>query len=281
MNVAIVGRGRVGGGLGLAWSRRGARITLLARSAGLTHGLPVLTDPDGWPAAIADAECVVVATPDREIHAVAHALAAQHAVHARHVVLHTSGLLDRSALDALAMTGAALGSLHPLMAISRAEDAPGRLHGAFAGIEGDSAALAMAGHLASLAGLNPVPIPSGAKAGYHAAAAMVSNFTVALYDAARRVAAEGGVDPESAAMIYLPLLQGTVTNLALQAPAAALTGAIRRGDAETVAAHLHALQSADVRRLYVELGKATLQLAREAGLDQAAAKRVGRVLGVD
>lgn len=219
-----------------------------------------------------------MATPDREIHGVARILAELHVVHARHVVLHTSGLLDRTALAPLVMSGAALGSLHPLMAVARAEDAPGQLRGASAGIEGDPAAMAVAAHLATLAGMTPVPIPSGAKAGYHAAAAMVSNFTVALYDAARRVAEQNGVPPESAASIYLPLLRGTVANLELQEPAVALTGAIRRGDAETVAAHLHAMRGDDVRRLYVELGKATLQLAREAGLDAAAAERVGKVL---
>lgn len=141
--------------------------------------------------------------------------------------------------------------------------------------------MAMAGRLAILAGLIPVPIPSGAKAGYHAAAAMVSNFTVTLYDAARRVAEQNRMAPDSAARIYLPLLRGTVRNLEAQEPVAALTGAIRRGDAETVSAHLRALRSNELRRLYVELGKATLRLAREAGLDEAAAERVGDALDVD
>lgn len=278
VSIAIVGRGRIGAGLGLAWSRGGASVTLLARSDGQTHGLPVIANRTEWPRAIGTAACVVVATPDREIRGVAQALAASHAVRARHVVLHTSGLLDRTALDPLATSAAALGSLHPLMAVARAVDAPGQLQGAFAGIEGDPAAMAMASRLAALAGLTPVPIPSSAKAGYHAAAAMISNYTVALYDAARRVAEQNGVSPASAATIYLPLLRGTVANLEGQEPAAALTGAIRRGDVETVAAHLRAVRSDDLRRLYVELGKAALHLAREAGLDGATAERVAAVL---
>jgi predicted short-subunit dehydrogenase-like oxidoreductase (DUF2520 family) len=281
VRVAIVGRGRIGAGLGLAWTRGGAHVTLLARSAGATHGLPVVIGRDEWPETIGPADCLVIATPDREIPGVARELAQRHTINARHVVLHTSGLLDRTALDPLATSGAALGSLHPLMAVSRAEDAPAQLKGAFAGIEGDPAAVAMADRLATLAGLIPVPIPSGAKAGYHAAAAMVSNFTVTLYDAARRVAEQNGMAPHSAARIYLPLLRGTVANLEALEPASALTGAIRRGDAETVAAHVRVLQSDDLRRLYVELGKATLRLAREAGLDEAAAERVEEVLGVD
>lgn len=279
--IAIVGRGRIGAGLGLAWSRGGSNVTLLARSTGETHGLPVATGPDAWSVAIRDADTVLVATPDREIHGVAQQLAGLGAVHARHVVLHTSGLLDRDALDPLAMSGAALGSLHPLMAVARAEDAPDQLRGAFAGIEGDAVAVAAAGHLATLAGMTPVPVPSSAKPAYHAAATMVSNYTVTLYDAARHLAERNGVPPESAARIYLPLLRGTVANLAGRDSAAALTGAIRRGDAETVATHLRAISDRDLRGLYVELGRVTLELARQAGLDEAAAVRVAAALSAE
>lgn len=276
--IAIIGRGRIGAGLGLAWARSGAGVTLLARTNGSAHGLPCAAGPAAWPAVLSAAETIVVATPDREIRGVARQLAQLGAVHARHVVLHTSGLLDRSALDPLAMSGAALGSLHPLMAVARAEDAPDQLRGAFAGIEGDAAAMAAAGHLAALAGMSPVLVPSSAKGGYHAAAAMVSNFTVTLYAMAQRIAVRCGVADDMAARIYLPLLRGTVANLGQQRPLEALTGAIRRGDAETVAAHLRALGNDQARGLYVELGKATLQLAREAGLDEAAAERVAGVL---
>lgn len=277
-SIAIVGRGRIGAGLGLAWTRAGAGVTLLVRDPGSAHGLPTAVGPGTWPEAIRGADSVLLATPDREIQHVAQQLAILGAVQARHVVLHTSGLLDRSALDPLARTGAALGSLHPLMAVARADDAPGLLRGAFAGIEGDAAAVAAASHLATLAGMTPVPVPSGAKPAYHAAATIVSNYTVTLVEAARRLAERNGVPPESAAMIYLPLLRGTVANLEGQEPAAALTGAIRRGDADTVAAHLRAIGDPGLRRLYVELGKATLELARRAGLDEAAAERVATAL---
>ncbi|HET8763212.1 MAG TPA: Rossmann-like and DUF2520 domain-containing protein [Gemmatimonadales bacterium] len=277
-SIAIVGRGRIGAGLGLAWSAAGASVTLLVRNDGTMDGLAVAVGRDAWVEAVRTADCVLVATPDREIHGVAQLLAALGAVHSRHVVLHTSGLLDRAALDPLALSGAALGSLHPLMAIARAEDAPQQVRGGYAGIEGDAAAVTAAGHLATLVGMVPVPIPSSAKAAYHAAATMVSNYTVTLYDAARRLAEQHGVPTGSAARIYLPLLRGTVSNLEGQEPAAALTGAIRRGDAETVAAHLRALDDADLRRLYVELGRATLELARRAGLGEESANEIEGLL---
>ena len=83
--------------------------------------------------------------------------------------------------------------------------------------------------------------------------------------------------PEEARGLYLPLIRGAAANLEMGA-AAALTGPVRRGDAETVAAHLRALSPGD-RQLYVLLAREALRLAREAGLSGEAAERVERALG--
>jgi predicted short-subunit dehydrogenase-like oxidoreductase (DUF2520 family) len=77
--------------------------------------------------------------------------------------------------------------------------------------------------------------------------------------------------------LYLPLIRGAAANLEI-GPAAALTGPVRRGDAETVAAHLKALPP-EARKLYLLLAREALQLAREAGLSAEAGERVARVLG--
>ena len=53
---------------------------------------------------------------------------------------------------------------------------------------------------------------------------------------------------------------------------------MRRGDAETVAAHLQALSHED-RELYLHLAREALRLATEAGLSAEAGDRVARVLG--
>ncbi|MBA3258849.1 MAG: DUF2520 domain-containing protein, partial [Gemmatimonadales bacterium] len=85
-----------------------------------------------------------------------------------------------------------------------------------------------------------------------------------------------GVPAEVAGRLYLPLIRGAAGNLEL-GPAAALTGPVRRGDVRTVEAHLAALESED-RELYRLLGLAALRLARQSGLDPAAADRVEAVL---
>lgn len=271
----------MGAGLGLAWAQAGLDVSVLVRDGRSDPGLPMVVGEHGWAAATGRADVILVAVPDDVVMTVATTLARLGAVTAAHVVLHCSGILDHAALDPLRATGAALGSLHPLMAISTSKDAPGRLRGAFAGVEGDPRASAAAEWLAGQAGMTPARIPPGAKPAYHAAAAMVSNFTVTLYDAARRVAERGGVPADMARRIYLPLLRGTVENLAADEPAVALTGAIRRGDAATVAAHLDAVGPGAQRRLYLELGRATLALAREGGLEPALADRLSNLLRGD
>jgi predicted short-subunit dehydrogenase-like oxidoreductase (DUF2520 family) len=268
----------MGAGLGLALTAQGIEVTHLVRSdrpappgAGLSVGEPA------WGRAVRAARVVIIATPDAAIQPAAAALAGLGAVEQAHVVLHLSGLHDRSALAPLEPSGAALGSLHPLQAVADPALAERRLRGAYAGVEGDDRAVRTAERLAAAVGMHPVRIPASAKPGYHAAAAIASNLTVALFDTALRVARDAGVPPESVERMYLGLLRGTVENLSGGA-AVALTGAIRRGDADTVRQHLASLRPEDAR-IYRVLGRAALVLAREAGLADAAAREVAAALG--
>jgi predicted short-subunit dehydrogenase-like oxidoreductase (DUF2520 family) len=219
---------------------------------------------------------VLLAVPDAAISSVASELAGEGAVESRHTVLHLSGLLDRSALDPLASTGAALGSFHPLQTVPDPGSAPERLAGAYAGVEGDERALAAGRELAGSLGMTAVAIPPAAKPAYHAGASIAANYTVVLAAMAERLAVSAGVAPDVARRLYLPLIRGAAASLEI-GPAAALTGPVRRGDAETVAAHLGALLAAD-RELYLLLAREALRLAREGGLAGEAADRVARVL---
>ncbi len=276
LRVAVVGAGRMGQGIALALSRSGGAVTLLGRTA-RPVAPPLTVQAGGWGPAAAGAGIVLLAVPDAAIPLVAARLLEEGGVKAGQAVLHLSGLLDHRALDVLAPTGAALGSFHPLQTVADPATAPERLRGAYAGVEGDERAVAAGEALASALGMVPVRIPSGAKAAYHAGATLVANYTVALTALATRLAADAGVPRGEAARIYLPLLRGAADNLQRLAPAEALTGAIRRGDAGTVAAHLAALDGND-RVLYALLGREALVLARQAGLESGAAAAIERLL---
>jgi predicted short-subunit dehydrogenase-like oxidoreductase (DUF2520 family) len=229
------------------------------------------------PAAVREAAIVLLAVPDGAIAPVAAEIAGEGAIQSRHAVLHLSGLLDRRVLAPLALTGAALGSYHPLQTVSDPASAPERLRGAYAGIEGDDRALDAGRELAVALGMTAVAIPPEAKPAYHAGAAIAANYTVVLAAVAERLATSAGVSSDVARRLYLPLIRGALANLDI-GPAAALTGPVRRGDAETVAAHLKALSHED-RELYLHLAREALRLATEAGLSAEAGDRVARVLG--
>ena len=275
--VTIIGAGRMGQGLGLALKRRGYKIALVARTPRDVTP-PLMLHQGSRAEATAGAELVLIATPDDAIGQVAAELAAEGAISRDQVVLHLSGLLDRNALLPLEESGAACGSFHPLQSVAEAATAAERLKGAYVGIEGDDRALVAAERLANTLRMIPVRIPAAAKPAYHAGAAFVANYTVALVGVAERLARGAGVPADIAARIYLPLLGGAVANLNALGPAASLTGAVRRGDEQTIRAHLKAL-SAEDRTLYRTVSRAAITLAREAGLSESAAERVEEVLG--
>ena len=277
--VTIIGAGRMGQGLGLALKRRGYKVVLLNRTPRDVIP-PLLLHQGSRSEATAGAELVLIATPDDAIAGVAAELAAERAITRDQVVLHLSGLLDRNALSPLEETGAGCGSFHPLQSVAEPATAAERLKGAYAGIEGDERALVAAERLANTLRMVPVRIPAEAKPAYHAAAAFVANYTVALVGVAERLARSAGVAPEVASRLFLPLLGGAVANLTALGPAASLTGAVRRGDVQTIQAHLEALEPED-RKLYRTVGKAAVALAREAGLSDVAAKRVETLLSED
>lgn len=274
--VAVIGAGRMGQGIALALSRSGTAVTLLGRTPKPVPA-PLVVQERDWGVACRGADVVLVATPDAAIRLVAERLRAEDGVGPEQAVLHLSGLLGGDALGALEPTGAALGSFHPLQTVADPLTAGERLRGAFAGIEGDERALAAGTRLAALLGMTPVRIPAQAKPAYHAGATLVANYTVALMGMAVRLAEQAGVAPDTAARLYLPLLRGAADNLDRMPAAAALTGAIRRGDAGTVAAHLAALAPHD-QVVYAALGLEALTLARAAGLAEGPAAEVRRLL---
>jgi predicted short-subunit dehydrogenase-like oxidoreductase (DUF2520 family) len=274
--VTIIGAGRMGQGLGLALKRRGYKIALVARTPRDVTP-PLMLHQGSRAEATAGAELVLIATPDDAIGQVAAELAAEGAITRDQVVLHLSGLLDRNALLPLEETGAACGSFHPLQSVAEPATAAERLKGAYVGIEGDDRALVAAERLANTLRMIPVRIPAAAKPAYHAGAAFVANYTVALVGVAERLARGAGVPADIAARIYLPLLGGAVANLNALGPAASLTGAVRRGDEQNIRAHLKALNAED-RTLYRTVSRAAITLAREAGLSEGAAKRVDDAL---
>ena len=246
-------------------SRRRARAAL--------PGVTVLDPATALPASGG----ILVAVPDRAVAACAETLAASPPDGLARA-LHTSGLLPASALAPLAGTGASLGSLHPLVSFPSADGALVPLAGAFAAVEGEDAAAATATALAWRLGMEPHRIDAGAKPRYHAAAAVAANLAHTVVLGAREELVGAGLEPDVAAAALAPLVLGAVQSALDGVPWRHLTGAVARGDAATVSAHLGALDP-DLAAVYRSAARfAVTRLTAEGLLENTLADELKAAL---
>jgi predicted short-subunit dehydrogenase-like oxidoreductase (DUF2520 family) len=213
--LAIAGQGRVGTALARAF-----------RDAGIEVEGPLGRGEQP------QADIVLLCVPDAEIANAAAGLAAP-------FVGHTSGATP---LTALAAAGREAFGMHPLQTVTGPDT---RFAGCGCAIAGSSPeALELARTLALAAGMEPFVIDDSARAAYHAAASIASNFVVTLEWMAERVAATAGIEPGDARRMLAPLVRQTVDNWAELGPHAALTGPVARGDEVTVARQRNAIADA-------------------------------------
>ena len=246
----IVGAGPVATALAISLRRGGvpvlglwARRAAAARAAAQTAGVAAFSSAP--PDLLLDARVVILAVRDDAIADVTRMLLTTGLVGPRHVLLHNAGAV--AAADAMAPAVgkvAGLGTMHPLRAIVRpatTDTSTLLLRGTTFGIEGDDAGLGTARALVAAIGGAPLELDAAGMATYHAAAALASNYVVALLSTAAEVLAGPGNDPAAALAALLPLTQGAIANLASHGLPTGLTGAVRRGDPVTIERHLQAL----------------------------------------
>lgn len=283
---AIIGAGRLGRTLGRLLFRHGYAPTGLScrslRSARQARVFIGAGDPTTSNVKAASrADIVLMATPDREVAPVARELGRGRLPWAGRVVAHTSGAVSSAALEPLRRLGALVASIHPLASIAAPRPDVDLRDTPFA-IEGDARAMPILRRLVHDIGGLPVTIPREAKALYHLIACIVSNDLVAFLGGGFEAARGLGLSTRQAARLYLPLIGGTIDNIARLGPVKALTGPISRGDIATLRLHMDALRTlpADLRRLHRILALRSSILAQQAGtITPETAARIARLLG--
>jgi predicted short-subunit dehydrogenase-like oxidoreductase (DUF2520 family) len=187
-------------------------------------------------------DLALITTPDDALRTVAGNLARLGGAEWRgHVVLHTSGALDRGVLAPLARLGAFTGSLHPLQTFG-SRGLPS-LEGIMFAVEGDLRARRLAQTMARSFGGVPVAVSSGSKPAYHAAGAFVAGHALALAEGATQILMSIGFTRRRAVKALLPLMRQMLDNFERLGPRAAWTGPLSRGDYATIEKHLAALRS--------------------------------------
>lgn len=304
LHFAVIGAGRLGISLGLALVEAGGVLrghagrsaagraraeTLLGTpsQAGITALATATLGPqeaDLGASERPDPPVFLLTVPDAELPAAARALADAVAEHLGHpsqaasgkptwAVVHTSGATPVSVLAPCSALGALTLSLHPLQTFSDPARGPELLRGAAVAVTPGpderrrEAARLLGERLARAVGGRPFLLEDRDRTLYHAAAVVASNYLVTIEHAAERLFTMAGIPPGDVIEAFLPLAQGALDNIKTQGTVAALTGPLSRGDRDTVAAHLRALdQSApDLADLYRTLGHATLALVRSRG----------------
>lgn len=228
--IRIVGPGRAGRSLGRALENAGWEV------------LPLLGRGDDLAEAASGCDVLVLAVPDEAIAGVAAAVVPVDGT----PVVHLAGSLGPDAL----VPHRRRAVCHPLVALPDPVTGAARLASNVTfGVGGDPAAAMLADALGGTA----VVVADEDRAAYHAAATIAANHVVALLGQVERVARRVGLDLEA----FLPLARAAVEDAGWLGPERALTGAVARGDWQTVARHVAALD-VDERAGYL----AGVELAR-------------------
>jgi predicted short-subunit dehydrogenase-like oxidoreductase (DUF2520 family) len=226
---------------------------------------------------LASADITFLAVPDASIAGVAAELAAGAEPGGRRVVAHLSGSQGRDPLAPLARRGYATASIHPLQVLSGWRIAPGT---GFT-IDADPEALPVAARLvADLQGVQ-LGLPAGGRPAYHAAAVMAANLGMTMLAEAVDLLEQQGIPRAEALQGLGSLVRGGLEASMDRGLPGAITGPVTRGDVQTVANHLAALQAdPGLRRAYAATSLLTLRQGLRDGrpTDPAASAAIRQLL---
>jgi predicted short-subunit dehydrogenase-like oxidoreductase (DUF2520 family) len=261
--IAIIGPGRAGSALGRGLHSAGYTISAVGgrnpdnvRNLAEELGARACQSPA---TTIDMADLTIVAVPDDVILSLATDMVASLCSAAGHAAVHLSGAQDRSALRPLAQQGSVrTGVFHPLQTFRRGPEAVGNVAGTYFGIDADQPLRDQLTQMARDLHGHPFDLTGVDLALYHAAAVFAANYPITLLAEAIALAADAGLDPETARKGMTTLLAGAVNNLRDLAPADAITGPAVRGDEGTIERHLEALKAdPELQRLYQLLADRT------------------------
>jgi predicted short-subunit dehydrogenase-like oxidoreductase (DUF2520 family) len=281
LRVGVVGAGRVGTALAVALGRAGHRITAAsavsrASRERIERFLPgtVVLQPDE---VIAGADLALLTVPDDALPDLVSGLAATSAPLAGRLVAHASGRHGLAVLEPATRQGALPLAMHPVMTFTGRSDDVDRLAGICFGVTTPPQLRPVAEVLVMEMGGEPVFIEEEYRGLYHAALAGAANHLVTQVVQAGDLLARAGV--ARPARMLGPLLSAALDN-ALRLGDSALTGPVARGDADTVASHVRALEVAAPEALPAYLALARLTASRALASGMLASSDAQRLLDV-
>jgi predicted short-subunit dehydrogenase-like oxidoreductase (DUF2520 family) len=284
--VGVIGAGRAGTALGAALARAGHAVVAASavsdasvRRARATFPGAVITEPAQ---VLGLADLALLTVPDDVLPGLVAGLAATGAPLGGRMLAHASGRHGLAVLEPAVRLGGLPLALHPVMTFAGRSDDADRLRGTCFGVTAPDVLRPAAEALVIEMGGEPVFIAEQDRGLYHAALAGAANHLITLVTQAEDLLRAAGV--ANPARLLGPLLSASLDN-ALRFGDAGLTGPVARGDADTVAAHVAALEaarsaSAAAVAAYIAMARLTADRALATGLLKPAdAERLLDVLG--
>ncbi len=284
MKIGIIGAGKVGSAIGHAMREKGLPVGAISdiRPESLVTARRYLGEGCLTTSRNADvveaSDVIAVTTQDREIGRVARDLYESGVPVGGKLFFHTSGAHPSGALKPLDEKGAILGSLHPLQTFPDIDSAIEVLPSTYIFVEGGEEALRTLSVLGNTIGHKAVTIEGSHKVLYHLSAVFVCNLLCALFGSAEGIMEKIGIGLEP----FHPIINATLRNIEEKGPLMSLTGPVIRGDAETVADHLQAMEREGMdsqKAIYKALSLAALEMTRKRSvLDPDIVKELEKLL---
>lgn len=223
-----------------------------------------------------DTSVLILAVPEAALPEVSVSFAAQGPAPDGCAAYHLSGAVPTDVLEPLHHQGFDVGSFHPLLSVAHPRTGAERIHGSWAAVTGGPEAVRTSNRLADALGMSVLRVPAGRRALYHAAVVMASSYLLPLLDLSVRLMERSGVDGDDALAALVPLARSTLAGIEDGGIPDSIRGPIPRGDVETVALHLRALDEED-QLLYALIGSEVLRLASR-DLDRETYEAISDVL---
>jgi predicted short-subunit dehydrogenase-like oxidoreductase (DUF2520 family) len=284
--VGVIGAGRAGTALGAALARAGHAVVAASavsdasvRRARAAFPGAVIAEPAQ---VLGLADLALLTVPDDVLPGLIAGLAATGAPLEGRMLAHASGRHGLAVLEPAVRLGGLPLALHPVMTFAGRSDDADRLRGTCFGVTAPRMLRPAAEALVIEMGGEPVFIAEEDRGLYHAALAGAANHLITLVTQAEELLRAAGV--ANPARLLGPLLSASLDN-ALRFGDAGLTGPVARGDADTVVAHVAALEaapsaSAAAVAAYIAMARLTADRALATGLLKPAdAERLLDVLG--
>ena len=264
MNIGIIGAGKVGVSVGRYLKDNNIQI------AGFYD---IDCDNAAFAAQFTNTDCfsdleklvimsdtLFITTPDNVIGSVWDCIIKNNMSVQNKIVCHFSGALSSAVFSNRKEKGVSACSIHPMYAFSNKFTSYEQLNQVMFTMEGDEEALDVVKSIFERAGNKVCVIDSESKGRYHAAASMMSNMMVGLYQMGLSMLTDCGFSSEDAKELTTPLVRNNIEAVLATSPEQALTGPIERSDEATIEKHLSILGPGE-KEVYVNLGQVLLDIA--------------------